>query len=138
MRPIPQSLTFRLIALSLVLGALASGCGPGPEKVAEGDDPLAALAVAAQSERYDGRFWRLQHSQRPDLYGEAVAYCQGEQEAGRLETRPNCTPVLQAKELIDSMNQPRREGRGYTGILEEDAADSAGQVADTTAGDRQR
>lgn len=123
MQHITQKVTLRHFVVLFVLGTLSSGCGPSPEEVAQGDDPLAALAVAVQSDRYDGPFWWRLNSQQPELYAEAASYCQSEKDAGRLVERPNCIPVLQVREFIYSMSQPRREGRGYTGILEKDASD---------------
>ena len=137
--PIPQTLTFRiappLIALTMLILGLV-GCGPSPDEVADGGDPLAALRVDAVSTRYDGRFWRLQHRQAPDVFGEAVAYCAAEAEAARLDERPNCEPVLMADEFIRNAErelQGRREGRGYTGMLGEDAAD--GEPTEDTSGE---
>lgn len=125
---IPQTVTFRRAALlALFAGALAGlfGCGPSTEEIADGGDPLAALEVNALSTRYDGRFWRLQHRQAPERYAEAVGYCAAEAEAGRLGERPNCEPVLMADEFIRNAERelrgPRREGRGYTGMLYRDA-----------------
>jgi hypothetical protein len=117
----------------LILGLV--GCGPSPDEVADGGDPLAALRVDAVSTRYDGRFWRLQHRQAPDVFGEAVAYCAADAEAARLDERPNCEAVLMADEFIRNVErelQGRREGRGYTGMLGEDAAD--GELTEDTSG----
>ena len=138
-KAIPQTITFRRAALlACLVPTLAGlfGCGPSAEEVADGSDPLAALQVDALSTRYDGRFWRLQHRQAPERYAEAVAYCAAESEAGRLSERPNCEPVLMADEFIRNAERelqgPRREGRGYTGMLGEDAAD--GEHAGDTSG----
>lgn len=135
---IPQKVTFQHFALLFVLGALSSGCGPSPEEVAQGDDPLAALTVASVSERYDGRYWRIQREQQPDLYEAAVRYCQDEEESGRVSSRPNCAPVLQVVAYIESMSQPAPKGKGYTGILEWDAASGAPAEAETVADENER
>lgn len=125
---IPQTVTFRRAALLALFGAALAGlfgCGPSTEEIADGGDPLAALEVDALSTRYDGRFWRLQHRQAPERYAEAVGYCAAEAEAGRLGERPNCEAVLMADEFIRNAERelrgPRREGRGYTGMLDRDA-----------------
>ena len=125
---IPQMVTFRRAILLAVFAAALTGffgCGPSTEEIADGGDPLAALEVDALSTRYDGRFWRLQHRQAPERYAEAVGYCAAEAEAGRLGERPNCEPVLMADEFIRNAERelrgPRREGRGYTGMLDRDA-----------------
>lgn len=132
MNPIPQTITFRRSAraaaalLGLVILAIGLvGCGPSPEEVADGDDPLAALRVSVPSTRYGGRFWRLQHRQAPSLYADAVAFCRAESEAARLGERPNCEPVLMADAFIQNADRelrgPQRKGRGYTGMLNGDA-----------------
>ncbi len=127
MRHLPQTITFR--ARGILTGVLISltflGCGPSDEEIADGGDPLAALRVSALSARYDGRFWQAQHRQSPGRFADAVAYCAAESEAGRLDERPNCEPVLMADEFIRNVQRelraPRLEGRGYTGMLGEDA-----------------
>jgi hypothetical protein len=128
MSRIPQTITFaRLALLTVVFGALAVGCAPSAEDVAEGDDPLAALTVGVASARYDGRYWLLKRDEGRPLFDEAVAYCRGEQDAERLAERPNCGPVIAAARFAESRERPRPQGRGFTGVLSEDAAsDTAG------------
>jgi hypothetical protein len=128
---IPQTITFACLALLMaVFGALVTGCAPSAEGVAEGDDPLAALAVGVASERYDGRYWLLTRDEDRPLFDEAVTYCRGEQDAERMAERPNCGPVIAAARLAESRERPRPQGRGFTGILSEDAAEG-GIPADT-------
>lgn len=159
MNQIPQTLTFcrsarvatprsvvrwsiMLVVAPALLALSLAGCAPSPEQTADGDDPLAALRVSATSTRYDGRFWRLQHRQSPSRYAEAVAYCTAESEAGRLSTRPNCEPVLMADEFIRrterELRGPRQEGRGYSGILSEDASGADAPSGDTAEATRER
>ena len=102
--------------------------------MAEGDDPLAALTVGVTSERYDGRYWLLKRDKDRPLFDEAVAYCRGEQDAERLAERPNCGPVIAAARFAESRERPRPQGRGFTGVLSEDAASDttrSGIPADT-------
>jgi hypothetical protein len=140
MNVIPQTITSRGIAVPMVVALLVLGflgCGPSPEDVADGGDPLAALRVDAVSSRYDGRFWRLQHRQAPEVYAEAVAYCSAETEPPG--ERPNCEPVLRADEFIRNAERElsgQRGGRGYTGMLNEDVSDSE-PAEDSSGSDRE-
>ena len=135
MTRIPQTITFaRLGLLMAVLGVLSTGCAPSAEDVAEGDDPLAALAVGVPSERYDGGYWLLKRDEDRPLFDEAVTYCRGEQDAERLAERPNCGPVIAAARFAESRERPRPQGRGFTGVPSEDAASDtaeSGTPADT-------
>ena len=128
MTRIPQTITFALCTLlTAISGGLFVGCAPSAEDVAEGDDPLAALAVGAPSERYDGRFWLLKRDEDRALFDEAVVYCRGEQDADRLAERPNCGPVIAAARFAESRERPRPQGRGFTGALDDDRpSDAAG------------
>lgn len=122
----PQTITFaRLGLLTALFGALATGCAPSVEDVAEGDDPLAALTVGVASKRYDGRYWLLKRDEDRPLFDEAVAYCRGEQDAERLAEHPNCGPVIAAARFAESRERPRPQGRGFTGVLGEDADPAA-------------
>lgn len=139
MTRIPQTITFaRLGLLTALLGVLSTGCAPSAEDVAEGDDPLAALAVGAPSDRYDGRFWLLKRDEDRALFDEAVVYCRGEQDADRLAERPNCGPVIAAARFAESRERPRPQGRGFTGALDDDRpSDAAGSgIPSDTAGSR--
>ena len=135
----PLLLSVRFAA-ALVLAALLfsalTGCAPSQEELADGDDPLAALTAEVPSTRYDGPYWMAQYQTGRDLFDEAVRYCMEEAQRGR----PNCAPVLAASDLYESMSRPPLKGRGYSGILSEDApdssADSLGAPVDTLS--RQR
>lgn len=135
MTRIPQTITFaRLPLLTAVFGVLITGCAPSAEDVAEGDDPLAALTAGVASERYDSRYWLLKRDEDRTLFDEAVAYCRGEQDAERLAERPSCGPVIAAARFAESRERPRPQGRGFTGVLSEDAASDtaySGIPADT-------
>lgn len=141
MNLILQTITFR--ARGILTAALITltlfGCGPSDEEIADGGDPLAALRVSALSARYDGRFWQAQHVQSPTRFAEAVAYCTSESEAGRLDERPNCEPVLMADEFIRNVERelrsPRLEGRGYTGMLGQDTLEEGAASAPSEGGE---
>ena len=139
MTHIPQTITFAYLALLMaVFGALITGCAPSAEDVAEGDDPLAALAVGVPSERYDGRYWLLKRAEDRPLFDEAAAYCRGEQDGERLAGRPNCGPVIAAARFAESRERPRPQGRGFTGALDDDGPSDAAEsgIPADTAGSR--
>jgi hypothetical protein len=73
-----------LVGMALTLGS----CRPSAEAVADGDDPLAALAAPAQSARYDGPFWAREAHRGSRIWRTAKAFCEGHHEL------PNCHPVL--------------------------------------------
>jgi hypothetical protein len=92
----------RLLGILAAAAALAA-CRPSPQQVADGDDPLAALTVSAESKRYNSGYWREQaraDSAGPSsLWARALAYC-GDDARPRpgLETdgaKPNCGAVRQ-------------------------------------------
>lgn len=139
MTRIPQTITFaRFTLLTATLMALATGCAPSAEDVAEGDDPLDALTVGVTSERYDGRYWLLKRDEDRVLFDEAVAYCRGEQETERLAEHPNCGPVIAGARFAESRERPRPQGRGFTGALDDDRPSDRGDsgIPSDTAGSR--
>lgn len=71
-----------------VSGALA-GCGPRPEAVADGADPLAALSVTVPTHRWDTTFWARQEHRKTALWHDARAFCLGRDRA----VFPNCAHV---------------------------------------------
>lgn len=56
----------------LALAAAAAGCG-GDRRVAEGDEPIAALQVAHVSQRYSTEYWQAQAAQQSAVWSVAVA-----------------------------------------------------------------
>jgi hypothetical protein len=76
------------MALAAALALAAGSCRPSAEAVADGDDPLAALAAPAQSARYDGPFWAREAHRGSRTWRAARAFCGGHPEL------PNCHPVL--------------------------------------------
>lgn len=85
-----------LLATSVTLGA----CTPSPQQVADGDDPLAALTVPAESHRYTDGYWREQaRTDSAGRWAKAVAYCGDGQPRPGLEAdgaKPNCRAVYGA------------------------------------------
>lgn len=76
------------MALAVALVLAAGSCRPSAEAVADGDDPLAALAAPAQSARYDGPYWAREAHRGSRTWRAARAFCAGHREL------PNCHPVL--------------------------------------------
>src|ERR1700694_5791442 len=76
---------FGWIGLAL---ALAS-CRPSVEAVADGPDPLAALASPAQSARYDGPYWTREAHRNSPSWRAAKAFCR----KSRDRELPNCHAV---------------------------------------------
>jgi len=64
------------IVLAGLLGFLAVGCGPTDEEIANGDDPIAALASIVESSRYGAAYWTEQMKGDTDVWKEAIAYCE--------------------------------------------------------------
>lgn len=71
MHPIHRGAIAFVVAVLPALGA----CTQAPEAVANGDDPLAALHVSAQSSRYTTEYWLGQVRTNPDRWRQAVDYC---------------------------------------------------------------
>jgi hypothetical protein len=82
----------RRTALVLFLGALAS-CSPSQEDVANGDDPIAALASTAKSSRYGLNYWVEQRDQKTGIWSQALAFCEPTQHANY----PNCETVREVR-----------------------------------------
>ncbi len=89
-------MTIPVARFSVVAGtvALLAGCAPRPQDVADGDDPIKALASSAPSTRYQGPYWVEQRRTKSDVWQQAVAYCTPE----RVREYPNCQPVAASAE----------------------------------------
>ena len=84
-------------AAALALLPLLGGCRTASEAdVANGDDPMKALAVSAPSTRYKAGYWQTQADQDPALWQRAVSYCDQQKVAGQ-GSKPNCSAVESAK-----------------------------------------
>jgi hypothetical protein len=81
--------------------ALAS-CRPSPEAIADGDDPLAALASAAESARYAGPFWTREAHRDSRTWRQARDFCAQSRE----RVLPNCHAVR----LVERWEEAWRAG----------------------------
>ena len=59
--------------LSLLL--LLLGCRESPEDIANGPDPLRALAQHVESSRYGPEYWKSLAERDPALWNKAAAFC---------------------------------------------------------------
>jgi hypothetical protein len=87
---------FGWIGLAL---ALAS-CRPSAEAIADGDEPLAALAAPVQSARYDGPYWTREAHRNSPSWQAAKAFCRKSRDQGL----PNCHAVR----LVERWEEPLR------------------------------
>src|ERR1700674_2905107 len=84
------------IALAM---ALAS-CKPSAEAIADGDDPLQALATPAESARYDGPFWTREAHRNSRTWQAALSFCR--------KTRERELPNCHAVRLVERWEEPLR------------------------------
>lgn len=91
----PRCILFLVLALSLV------GCAETEEEIANGDDPLSALSVGHLSDRYNSSYWTRTMSEDPELWTQAVAYCEENNDANH----PNCDAVRGAQ-MMERMSRP--------------------------------
>ena len=87
-------------SLALICFALA-GCGEGDADIANGDDPIGALAVPLRSDRYETAFWTQKSVRDPELWVRATTYCEGK----NVSDHPNCAAVRYV-ERLDQMSRP--------------------------------
>ncbi|HEV3456356.1 MAG TPA: hypothetical protein VHG32_07335 [Thermoanaerobaculia bacterium] len=76
-------------ALGLAVAVALASCRSSAEEVADGADPLAALAAPAQSARYDGPFWTREAHRNSRTWQAARAFCAKSRDRGL----PNCHAV---------------------------------------------
>ena len=74
---------------SAVFIALIAGCRASPEDVANGPDPLLALAQHVESSRYGPDYWTQVAGRDSVLWGKATAFC-GQVDASEY---PTCASV---------------------------------------------
>lgn len=74
---------------ALLLIVAAVGCRASDAGIAEGDDPLAALAVPQRSERYTTTYWTQKSRSDTELWAQAVAFCEEKNDGDH----PNCDAV---------------------------------------------
>jgi len=78
----------------VVLFALfIASCSPSPEEIANGDDPIAALASTAKSSRYGLNYWVEQRNQKTENWSQALAFCEPAEHANY----PNCETVREVR-----------------------------------------
>jgi hypothetical protein len=94
-------------AISLALSA----CGPSQEDLANGDDPVAALASTVESSRYGSKFWTEQMTSTTDVWTAALAYCDPAERADY----PNCKTVRSVKFIgvPAAVGNPARSEKGF-------------------------
>ncbi len=102
-----------LVALtfSAAVALLLSACGPSQEKLANGDDPIAALRATVESSRYGAKYWTEQMTTATELWTKAVAYCEPAEHADY----PNCKTVRSVKFIgvPGAVENPARSEKGF-------------------------
>lgn len=83
------------LCLIVLLPMAIVGCSESDEEVANGDDPLRALTAAHPSDRYVSSYWTRKMGEDPELWSQAVAYCEQHNDA----EHPNCAAVQYARAL---------------------------------------
>jgi hypothetical protein len=86
---------------SCVLVALLIGCRPSAEDVANGPDPLRALAQHVESSRYGPDYWKDVAGRNPALWAKATAFCR----RGDSDECPTCASVKMV-EFLEGNTQP--------------------------------
>jgi hypothetical protein len=104
----------RILDARTVAAAVAlafSACGPSQEDLANGDDPVAALASTVESSRYGSKFWNEQMTSRTDVWTAALDYCEPAQRADY----PNCNTVRSVKFIgvPEPVGNPARSESGF-------------------------
>ena len=104
---------FRFLAATVTTLAIA-GCTSEADRqanLANGDEPLAALAAAVESTRYTAAYWSQQADSNPTLFARARAYCDS-QWASNSGQKVNCAAVAAATfESSGRRTPPRRPRR---------------------------
>ena len=114
----PQaSVAFHRIGLTagLFCALLGTGCRSQAEReadIANGDDPMAALAVSATSTRYTTRYWVTQAEQKTPIWERGRTYCEQQRSAAQ-GAKPNCGALFDAQlEIAGREVRPPRPGTG--------------------------
>ena len=89
----------------LLLSAALAACSSPDRRIAEGEEPIAALQVRQRSQRYDTAFWAEQARASTALWAIALQFCRGE--GKDLAAHPNCASVIAA----DAQSQRGRSRR---------------------------
>lgn len=83
-------------AALLLISAVLPACAPSEADVANGDDPMEALAVPHLSDRYDATYWTQTSFVDEELWAQAVEFCEGIEDP---RDYPNCNVVRSVKML---------------------------------------
>ena len=95
------------IRTCVLIAILLLACGPSQEEIANGDDPIAALASTVRSSRYGNNYWTEQRDGGTSVWNEATSYCAPAERANH----PNCETVravaaTDSKMVKDPRTQP--------------------------------
>ncbi len=88
------------VAGAVALALLTLGCRKSNSAIANGDDPVRALAVPLRSDRYNSTYWMQKSVADTGLWTLAVAYCQAKTDGDH----PNCDSVRQVR-LLERMSR---------------------------------
>ena len=105
-------LPFFVLSLSL------AGCVETDEDVANGGDPILALSVGHPSYRYTSSYWTQTMGEDPELWAEAVAYCEENNDADH----PNCDAVRGAQ-MMERLSRPPEDRPNYFRLTVPQAAE---------------
>ena len=98
----------------LLLAAALAACNTPDRRIAEGEEPIAALQVRHRSRRYNTAYWATQARASTALWAIALQFCRSE---GRdLAAYPNCASVIAADA------QSRTRGRSRRAAVQQRAA----------------
>lgn len=103
-------------ALALAIGILAglAACRPSDVSLANGDDPIRALAANAPTTRYAHDYWVDQARAGTAVWDSAYTYCSALWAPGRAEqlaAHPNCGHVRTADFATAAVRKGVRRGR---------------------------
>ena len=89
----------------LLLLAFATACSSPERRIAEGEEPMAALQVNHPSRRYDAAFWLQQARGSTALWSIARQFCATE--GSDLRAHPNCASVIAADAQLRTERRTR-------------------------------
>jgi hypothetical protein len=83
-------------AHGFLLTLLLAGCRTSPEDIANGPDPLRALAQHVESSRYGAEYWKGVANGNPELWAKATAFCRRQDSP----EYPTCASVKMAEFFV--------------------------------------
>jgi hypothetical protein len=98
----------KALLIAVGLGLLV-GCQAAPEDVANGPDPLKALAQHIESSRYGPDYWKQAAERQPVLWRKAMAFC-GRKDASEY---PTCASVKMV-DFLRSNSRPAARPAPFT------------------------